>query len=390
MPIFRYEEKLSPEYVPEKLLYRDEEMKLLKSFFSSLLLDEKPFQVRAFISGAVGTGKTSLAKLFGQNIEQEARQLGRKIRYIYVNCRINKSLYMVLRKVVEHLGINLPRRGYSDEEILETLVKFLHDGKIRLILCLDEVESMISEEGGTPIYLLTRSGEDIENGSLISLLLILREPEFLERLDAQTLSGLGLNNIHLNEYDYIQLFEILRYRASEAFHQNAISDEVLEFIAQAAAERKDARYAIDLLWRSGKYAEAEGSDIVTAEHVRKALASVYPTIRRENLLYLSRDERLVLLASARGLAGNRTAITAAEVFQYYKLVCEEMGAEAKGYTTFWEILQQLQDLGFLRLSIRSEGAKGRKTYVYLPGIPVQLLEKELVKDISRDLSSSIS
>ncbi len=386
MSVFKNEEKLSPEYVPEKLLYREGEMKLLKSFFSSLLLDERPFQVRVFISGAVGTGKTSLAKLFGQNIELEARQHGRKIRYIHINCRINRSLYMVLRKTLEQLGVNLPRRGYSDEELLEILVKFLHSGGARLILCLDEVESLISEEGGTPIYLLTRSGEDMENGCLISLLLIFREPDFLERLDAQTLSGLGLNHIHLNEYDYIQLFEILRYRASEAFHRNAIGDEVLEFIAQAAAERKDARYAIDLLWRSGKYAEAEGSEVVTAEHVRRALASVYPTIRRENLLYLSRDERLVLLASARGLAGNKTAITAAEVFQYYKLVCEELRAEAKGYTTFWEILQQLQDLGFLRLSIKSEGVRGRKTYVYLPGIPVQLLEKELVKDISRDPS----
>ncbi|MEM2236892.1 MAG: AAA family ATPase [Candidatus Caldarchaeum sp.] len=389
MPVFKNEEKLSPEYVPEKLLYREEELKLLNSFFSSLLTDERPFQVRVFISGAVGTGKTSLAKLFGQRIEREARRIGKKIRYIHVNCRINKSLYTVLRKVVEQLGVNLPRRGYSDEEILEILVRFLRLNNVRLILCLDEVEALISEEGGGPIYLLTRSGEDIEDGSLISAILIFREPDFLERLDAQTLSGLGGNNIHLNEYDYTQLFEILRYRASEAFYKNAISDEVLEFLAEAAAERKDARYAIDLLWRSGKYAEAEGSETVTAEHVRKALASVYPTIRRENLSYLKRDEKLVLLASARSLAGNKTAVTAAELFQHYKVVCEEMGDEAKGYTTFWETLQQLQDLGFLRLIIRSEGARGRKTYVYLPGIPVQLLERELVKDLSREFSHEV-
>ncbi|MEM4353156.1 MAG: AAA family ATPase [Candidatus Caldarchaeum sp.] len=386
MPVFKNEEKLSPEYVPEKLLYREEELKLLNSFFSSLLTDERPFQVRVFISGAVGTGKTSLAKLFGQHIEREARRVGKKIRYIHVNCRINKSLYTVLRKVVEQLGVNLPRRGYSDEEILGILVRFLRLNNVRLILCLDEVEALISEEGGGPIYLLTRSGEDIEDGSLTSVILIFREPDFLERLDAQTLSGLGRNNIHLNEYVYTQLFEILRYRASEAFYRNAISDEVLEFLAEAAAERKDARYAIDLLWRSGKYAEAEGSETVTAEHVRKALASVYPTIRRENLSYLKRDEKLVLLASARSLVGDRTAVTAAELFQHYKVVCEEMGDEAKGYTTFWETLQQLQDLGFLRLIIRSEGARGRKTYVYLPGIPVQLLERELVEDLNRETS----
>ncbi|MEM2095628.1 MAG: AAA family ATPase [Candidatus Caldarchaeum sp.] len=383
MPVFKYEEKLSPEYVPEKLLYREEEMRLLRSFFSSVLNDDKAFQVRVFIWGAVGTGKTSLAKLFGLNLEREARELGRKVRFTYVNSRINKSLYTVLRKTVEQLGLDLPRRGYSDEEVFDVLVKFLRTTGLRLVLCLDEVEALISEEGSEAVYFLTRLGEGAVDGGLISLVLIFREPEILDRLDSQTISGMGGNSIHLQEYDYNQLLEILRYRAGEAFQRNALSDEVLEFIAQAAAERKDARYAIDLLWRSGKYAEAEGCSTVEAEHVRKALASVYPTIRRENLSYLSKDERLVLLASARGLSGTRTAITAADLFQYYRLVCEELKTEAKGYTTFWETLQQLQDLGFLRLSIKSEGAKGRKTYVYLPGIPVQLLERELLKDISR-------
>ncbi|MEM0384376.1 MAG: AAA family ATPase [Candidatus Caldarchaeum sp.] len=383
MPVFKHEEKLSPEYVPEKLLYREEEMKLLRSFFSSVLNDDKAFQVRVFIWGAVGTGKTSLAKLFGLNLEREARELGRKVRFTYVNSRINKSLYTVLRKTVEQLGLDLPRRGYSDEEVFDVLVKFLRTTGLRLVLCLDEVEALISEEGSEAVYFLTRLGEGAVDGGLISLVLIFREPEILDRLDSQTISGMGGNSIHLQEYDYNQLLEILRYRAGEAFQRNALSDEVLEFIAQAAAERKDARYAIDLLWRSGKYAEAEGCSTVEAEHVRKALASVYPTIRRENLSYLSKDERLVLLASARGLSGTRTAITAADLFQYYRLVCEELKTEAKGYTTFWETLQQLQDLGFLRLSIKSEGAKGRKTYIYLPGIPVQLLERELLKDISR-------
>jgi len=379
MPIFKSEEKLSPEYVPDKLLHREEELKLLHSFFSSLLTTQKPYQVRAIISGAVGTGKTSLAKHFGQSLEKEALTKNRIIRYVHVNCRINRSTYAVLRKTAEQLDVDLPRRGYSDEEVLETIVKHLRLNNIRLILCLDEVEPLLSEEGGSPIYLFTRAGEDLRDGGLISLILIFREPEFLERLDPQTLSGLGSNTIHLNEYDLQQLFEILEYRASEAFHKNAITEEVLEFIAQVASERKDARYAIDLLWRSGKYAEAEGAEKVTPEHVRKALASIYPTIRRENLAYLSKDERIILLATARSLMGNKSAVTASELYQNYKIVCEELQTESKGYTSFWETLQQLQDLGFLRLSIRSEGARGRRTCVYLPGIPAQLLERELAK-----------
>jgi cell division control protein 6 len=191
----------------------------------------------------------------------------------------------------------------------------------------------------------------------------------------------------LNEYDYNQLLEILRYRAGEAFYKGAISDEVLEFIAQLSSDRKDARHTLELLWRSGKFAELDGSDVVTAEHVRRAFANVYQNIRRESLLYLSRDERLIMLAVARALAGKRTATTTTELYQYYRLVCEEMGFNAYSYNVYLEILQQLQDLGFLRLVIRSGGVEGEKTYVYLPAIPATLLEKELIKSFSQKPST---
>jgi cell division control protein 6 len=346
MPVFKNEEKLSPEYVPERLLFREGELKLLFSYFSSVIYGERPFYTRVYVTGAVGTGKTSLSKLFGLNAEREGRSVGVNVAMSTSTAESTNPYTPFSVGTAEQLGVSLPKRGYSDEEMLEEVLGFLSMAKSRLILCLDEVEALISQEGGGPLYLLTRSSEEMEKGNLISLILIFREPEFLGRLDQQTLSGIGMNNIHLNEYDYDQLLEILRYRASEAFYKGAVSDEVLEFMAQAASDRKDARYAIDLLWRSGKFAELEGSDTVTAEHVRKALASVYPTIRRENLSYLSRDEKLVLLASARALAGNRAAVTATELYQYYRLVCEEMDFESRGYTHFWETLQQLQDLGF--------------------------------------------
>jgi cell division control protein 6 len=186
MPVFKNEEKLSPEYVPERLLFREEELKLLFSYFSSVIYGERPFHTRVYVTGAVGTGKTSLSKLFGLNAEREGRSVGVNVRYVHINCRIHKSLYTILRRTAEQLGVSLPKRGYSDEEMLEEVLGFLSMAKSRLILCLDEVEALISQEGGGPLYLLTRSSEEMEKGNLISLILIFREPEFLGRLDQQT------------------------------------------------------------------------------------------------------------------------------------------------------------------------------------------------------------
>jgi cell division control protein 6 len=386
MAVFKDERKLSPEYVPERLPFRERELEQLIHYFSSVVRDEKPFHTRVVITGAVGTGKTSLTKLFGMTAKKEGRKNGYNVKYVHINCRKQGTAYAVLAKISEELCIGLPKRGFSIAEMLAAVVKSLNATGTRVILCLDEVEALISKEGAQPLYRLTRTMEDEAGENMVSLIVIMRDPEFYKRLDPSTASSLGNTVIHLEEYGFDQLLEILQYRAGESFRECVVSDEALEFIAQIASDRRDARYAIELLWRSGKLAELDGSDSITAEHVRKAAASVYPTIRRENLSYLRADERLILLASARPLSGNKTSITSKELYQFYRVVCEEMGFDPYGYTFYREKLQHLQYLGYLRLSIKSSN-KGRRTYIYLPGIPATLLEKELIKSFSKEHST---
>ncbi|GBC68757.1 hypothetical protein HRbin01_00442 [archaeon HR01] len=380
MPVFKSEEKLSPEYVPARLVHREGELTFLRTLFSSLRTGAA-YHVRAVIVGSVGTGKTSLAKLFGRTLESEGFGERTRVIYTHLNCRINRSLFSVLRRIADHLGVATPRRGYSDQEVLENIMETLRRRDAHLVLCLDEADVLISEEGSDPIYFLTRAGEDIGEGGRISLILVLRDPDYVERLDPQTKSGLGGSTIHLKEYSREQLFDILKYRASEGFFEGAVDDEILDFIAEIGAERGDARYTIDILWRSGKFAEAEGAPRINPEHVRKAVASVYPTIRRENLSYLSRDETFVLLACAKSLTAGRTHVASSEVYDMYRILCEERNIISKGYTTFWENLQQLQDLGFIRITVKSEGMKGRKSLISLPSIPVNLLIEELMKGL---------
>lgn len=379
MRLFRDESKLSPEYVPSRLLHREREMQLLLSFFKASHEPGAAYTVRCVIVGSVGTGKTSLAKLCGRLVEEEALRRGVKTKYIHVNCRIDRTLYLVLYRVASELGIELPRRGYSDEEITQVIVKHLNKTGTRVIIGLDEAEVLHSEEGGEAFYILSRMAEEINIPGGFSLVTILREPEVLDKLDIPTKSTLLGSVIHLKEYNYKQLLDILLYRGEAAFHEGVVMDEAMELIADVSSERGDARYAIDLLWRAGKFAEAEEAEHVTPEHVRKAIASIFPTIRRENLEYLSRDEKLVLLSCAHLLKDDRAYATSSELYTDYKLICEELNLPPKGYTRFWEIMHKLQDLGFIRIKVRSEGIRGRRSIVSLPDIPAALLEEELRK-----------
>ncbi|HDJ66987.1 MAG TPA: hypothetical protein ENF33_04695, partial [Nitrososphaeria archaeon] len=76
MRIFRDEEKLSPEYVPRALPHREEELKLLKTFFSGVVAGTSRISTRVIITGSVGTGKSALVKLFGRQAREEARRRG--------------------------------------------------------------------------------------------------------------------------------------------------------------------------------------------------------------------------------------------------------------------------------------------------------------------------
>lgn len=389
MRLFIDEEKLGQEYVPPTLPHREAELHLLKTFFKGVTSGTSFPSNKVLITGAIGTGKTALAKLLGVHLEREATQNNVTLRYMHLNCRINRTLFTIIKRLVELLKVPLPSRGYSDEELMHGLLDYISQKSVYLVLALDETEVLIKEEGSEPFYFLTRIGEEIQRErTRLSLMFILRNPEILNVLDGSTRSSLLSNVVHLQEYDATQLSGILFERVREAFAKDVVLEDTVRLIADIAGERGDARYAIELLWRAGKYAEFEESEKVSPEHARKAAATVYP-VKRENLLYLSHHEQIILLAVSRLLQKTEKAyITSAEVNEGYRVVCEEFQVPPKGYTRFWEHLQKLEDLGIIRIKVSSEGSRGRRSYITLPEIPVTILSHELKTVLAKKRSET--
>src|SRR6266567_5041301 len=182
------------------------------------------------------------------------------------------------------------------------LLDQLESKNLHIILTLDEADVLIKAEGSTSLYNLTRIQEERPGRPVrLSLIVIIRELRNLDDLDRSTQSTLQRNVIRLDRYTINQLESILRERVELAFKEGTISEEVVEFIADMAAPAGDARYAIELVWRAGKYADTETSREVTAEHVRAAAQSVYPVMRTDYAQHLNLHEKLLLLGLARTL-----------------------------------------------------------------------------------------
>ena len=381
--IFRDEAVLDLNYIPRILLHRGGEMRFLRRIFSYLLTAPGEMSQRVIITGGVGVGKTALAQRFGLDIEEEAKRLGRAVRYLHLNCREARgSLFFLLRKAVRTLKPEFPERGYSIEDLLEALLTLLDERGLHLLLCLDDVEPLIEAEPDA-LYLLTRIQEErLERPRRLSLIVIAKSLEAFRPLDRSTLSTLQRNIISLNPYTRGQLLDIVKSRAAMAFREDAITDEALELISELAAmEGGDARYAIDLLWRAGKYAEAEGVGRVLPRHVRGAAATLYRGLRAEELKSLSLHEKLLLIAIARCFRESTKAYASTgEVEEAYRLVCEEFGEKPRGHTQLWKYLRRLRGLEVVSISL--EATRGRTHRIALR-VPAGAIEGEVKRLIER-------
>jgi cell division control protein 6 len=360
----------------------------LEQFFRFSVESPGKMTQRALIMGDIGTGKTVLAQHFGLKITKEARERNISLNYIHINCRECKgSLFIILQRIIAKFYPNFPRRGYSAEELLQALMQILDDKNAYLILTLDELESLIQNEGSDPIYNLSRIQEDRINApKRLSLICILRKSEQLQNLDPSTKSTLQRNIIRLENYSEAQLEDILDDRVNLAFRDGTIPSQTMELIAELGKnEGGNARYSIELLWRSGKYADASELREVTPECVRNAVASVYPVVRKDMILEFGSHVKLFLLGVARYFKQTDSAyLSMGEAEEAYALVCEEYGEKSRGHTQLWKYVKTLSSAGIIETTTSGVGQRGKTTLIGLSRVPAIHLEQELVNVLSQE------
>jgi len=379
--VFKDESRLDINYIPQKLPHRETQHRLLLEFFNFILHCPERMSQRVILTGDVGTGKTALAQHFGAGITSEANKRGLKFRYVHINCREYRgSLQPILHRTVTVYRPNYPARGYGAEEILSTLMQVLDEENAFMILTLDEFDSLIEKEGADAVYKLTRLQEMRQDKpQRLSFIFIMRDLKAVEQLDESSRSTLQRSIISLERYGKPQLVDILNDRVTLAFNLGSMPEDVVDLIAEVAfSETGNARFGIELLWRAGKYADANDAGCVEPEYVRMAVSAIIPGVRRGELASLGLHEKLFLLSIARYFKENEQAyVSLSEVEKAYAVACEEFDETPNGHTQVWSYAQYLSKLGVLKTEVMPAELRGRTTRISLPTIPAGELEKEL-------------
>jgi cell division control protein 6 len=364
------------DFVPEELPHRTEQLKKLAQMFKPLLMG---IAQNAFIRGPVGTGKTALTKHFCQSMVRITRKQGKIIEYVHINCRKRSTDAMVLLGILTHFDPRFPDRGFSVQEMLQVLRTHLQRKEAQLLLVLDEVDALFKKNGSNLIYDLTRfNDEAMKTSNPVSVIMISQKDVFSD-VDAAALSTFKRSNlIVLDKYTRDELCDIIRQRVSLAFHTNTVLGESVDLIADIAAEFGDARFAIELLWKAGMFADEKHLKQIVPEHVRAAKAETYSVVTETKLKALGKHQILTLLSIAKRLQKDGTAYaTTGEVEKTYAITCEEYREEPRAHTMFWNYLKDIEQAGFITLKPSGKGQLGTTQLISLPDIPAEVLRGKL-------------
>ncbi|MBM4236941.1 MAG: orc1/cdc6 family replication initiation protein [Euryarchaeota archaeon] len=373
--VFKDVSKLSFDYVPERLVHREAQMEKLWMLFRPVL--EGGVSQTAFLIGSVGTGKTAASKRFCLDLVRAAQERGRAMDFIVVNCRQRNTETSVLLRLVSHFDEGYPDRGFSSAEMLSSLKRHLEKRKLHLVVVLDEADILLKKGAGDLVYQLSRFDEEKVGGRASLSLILISQKYVLDLLDPASLSTFRrANAVTFDKYRYGELRDIVTDRVLLAFYPNTVREDSVQLIADISAEWGDARFAIELLERSGMLADEEGVPEVVPEHVRAAKALTYSVVTESKIEGLDTQRRIVLLAITRVLK-DQAYVTTGDVEKAYAVAAEEHGERPRGHTQFWAYIQDLANEGLIDAKVSSDSAGGRTTCISLPDIPAKVLRQRL-------------
>jgi cell division control protein 6 len=335
MTILKSHVPFSDDFLPPQLVDRDHELSTIERFLEPLKTGQRN-PSNLFVTGSVGVGKTTIARFVLASIPKT-------IPSIHITVSPNTTAYTLASLIARGLFPDFNIKRSTDELISETIKRT----STPTLLVLDEIERMPIEEADPILHHFSRFGK-------ISIIIISRKHDALEKLPEDTKSSLKCRQLLLPPYDKKQLLEILKQRAELGLYPNTVNEETLEEIAEYASYFGNARLAIDILYEAASLADNGKASEITKTFVQSAIAICEKRATIEALRTLPTPHALALKAvidtsKPQPSTYKRAYIRWINMLQTYGLP----------EFSFWKFIDVIRDLKKLEFVATQKHGKGR-------------------------------
>ncbi len=357
--LFRNRSVLLSSFMPDTVLYREEEKNQTASILAPALKKERPSNV--FIYGNTGTGKTLTIRHITDTMQKVAQEKHIPFKVVYVNCKLKRvadTEYRLIAHIASFFGKAIPSTGLPTDEVYRIFYNGIEQEQGVILLILDEIDQLIKKTGDDILYNLTRSNEELQN-TQISIVGISNDTTFLDNLDMRVRSSLSEESIFFAPYNAIQMQTILRERANLAFKEDSLDQGVIEKCAAfAAREHGDARKAIELLRVAAEMAERNKEKKIMLVHIDEA----QDNLEKEKIFDIIKNQPKqyqAVLYSVLTLKSSLDSIYTGETYDLYSKICFKAGLRPLTQRRVSDILNDFEQMGVIKAKTISKGRYGR-------------------------------
>ena len=317
---------LEEEHIPENIPCREVQKREFAFCLSPIERRMKPLD--CLCHGKPGTGKTLLVKYVLQQVNDYTNALS-----FYVNCWENKTLSLILDRLVEQAGMVLAERSYSLK--MSRLKKRI--GSRPCVVALDEVDRLDRKNLNDILYMLKGMGK-------VGVVCISNTRKYILDVDPRTISRIRLKSINFPQYSDEELLTILKHRVIEcgALFPNTYSNSILERISDLAAG--DARIAIQTLKNAAFNAERYGESHISDQDVSKAYEEVKDIKKKYYLERLTPHHKLIV-----EITKKNPGILSKDLYDDYVCQAKKSGVTPKSMRTMSNYINELIELGYLKV-----------------------------------------
>jgi len=385
---------LDDSYEPEDIRERDEELEKYQRALQPII-DNRPTS-NIFLYGKTGTGKTVATKFMLSHLEADAADYDDvDLATVWVSCENLSSSYQVAVALVNELRERqekdrISTTGYSQQRVFDILYEELDALGGTVVIVLDEIDNIGQSDDilyGLP---RARSNGYVENVRPV-IIGISNDFQFRDNLSPKVKDTLAEKEILFPPYDANQLRSILEPRATKAFHDDVLSDDVVPLCAAfAAQDTGSARQAIRLLREAGELAQAADADTVSEVHVRDAQDESEKNQLYEGMQQLTTQGHAVLCALAYHQALDEIPIRSRDLYERYVTICERLDTDSVSERRVRDHLSDMNMLGLITVYERNEGLSAGRYHEYELDVPLKaVLDVLLSTNRFEDLATII-